>query len=165
MSSVAPLARQGLVAAWLAQMIGTMVLAGAVMIFVRVSGPLSAGESDWKKYAMLGILAGIAPALLYLPTFKARLDADERAARVRTAIAALPEKQRHFELIVVTHVDDEEFEWIEAAGKFEGLLKDKIPWDQLDGGAFDALEVVDRTGAQVSHRHIDERRARRRRVW
>ncbi len=84
-SPAAPLARQGLVAAWLAQMIGTMVLAGAVMIFVRVSGPLSAGESDWKKYAMLGILAGIAPALLYLPTFKARLDADERAARMRGA--------------------------------------------------------------------------------
>ena len=84
-SSVAPLARQGLVAAWLAQMIGTMVLAGAVMIFVRVAGPLSAGESDWKKYAMLGILVGIAPALLYLPTFKSRLDADERAARARGA--------------------------------------------------------------------------------
>jgi hypothetical protein len=27
------------------------------------------------------------------------------------------------------------FDWIEAAGKFEGLLKDKIPWDQLDGTA------------------------------
>lgn len=27
------------------------------------------------------------------------------------------------------------FEWIEAAGKFESLLKDKIPWDQLDGPA------------------------------
>lgn len=27
------------------------------------------------------------------------------------------------------------FDWIEAAGKFEGLLKDKIPWDQLDGSA------------------------------
>lgn len=27
------------------------------------------------------------------------------------------------------------FEWIEAAGKFESLLKDKIPWDQLDGSA------------------------------
>ena len=90
MSTAAPLARQGLIAAWVAQMIGTMVLAGAVMIFVRVSGPLSAGESDWKKYAMLGILAGIAPALLYLPTFKARLDADERAARARGAPEPAP---------------------------------------------------------------------------
>lgn len=27
------------------------------------------------------------------------------------------------------------FDWIEAAGKFESLLKDKIPWDQLDGSA------------------------------
>ena len=27
------------------------------------------------------------------------------------------------------------FGWIEAASKFEALLKDKIPWDQLDSGA------------------------------
>ena len=27
------------------------------------------------------------------------------------------------------------FEWIEAAGKFESLLKDKIPWNQLEGSA------------------------------
>ena len=85
MSSAAPLARQGLIAAWVAQMIGTMVLAGAVMIFVRAAGPLSAGESDWKKYAMLGILVGIAPALLYLRTFKARLDADDEVVRARGA--------------------------------------------------------------------------------
>lgn len=27
------------------------------------------------------------------------------------------------------------FDWIEAAGKFESLLKDKIPWDQLADSA------------------------------
>jgi hypothetical protein len=86
MSSAAPQARQGLVAAWVAQMIGTMVLAGVVLVYVRTAGaPFSAGESDWKKYAMLGILVGIAPALLFLRTFKGRLDADEEAARRRGA--------------------------------------------------------------------------------
>lgn len=32
------------------------------------------------------------------------------------------------------------FEWIEAAGKFESLLKDKIPWDQLDASARDLVQ-------------------------
>jgi len=76
--------RQAPVAAWIAQMIGTLVLAGAVLYFVRSgSAPFVAGdgESDWKRYAMLGILVGIAPALLYLRTFKPVLDADEAAIR------------------------------------------------------------------------------------
>jgi hypothetical protein len=77
-----PSARQPLVASWIAQMIGTMVLAGAVLYFVRNYGaPLAADDSDWKRFAMLGILAGIAPALLYLRTFKPLLDADEAAVR------------------------------------------------------------------------------------
>jgi hypothetical protein len=87
MSAQAPLARQGLVAAWLAQMIGTVVLASVVMVYMRAAGgaPFPGGESEWQKYVMLGILIGIAPALLYLPSFKARLDADEKAARQRGA--------------------------------------------------------------------------------
>ena len=88
MSSTTPqdkLARQPLIAAWVAQMIGTMVLAGVVLAYVRSAGAPFAtdGESDWKKYAMLGILFGIAPALLYLRTFKDRLNADEAAALSR----------------------------------------------------------------------------------
>jgi hypothetical protein len=86
MSAAPAQARQGLIAAWVAQMIGTIVLAAVVMVYVRTAGaPFAAGESDWKKYAMLGIIVGIAPALLYLRTFKARLDADEEAARRRGA--------------------------------------------------------------------------------
>ena len=86
MSAAPAHARQGLIAAWVAQLIGTIVLASVVMVYVRTAGaPFATGESDWKKYAMLGILVGIAPALLYLRTFKARLDADEAAARKRGA--------------------------------------------------------------------------------
>lgn len=77
-------ARQTLVAAWLAQMIGTLVLSGAVLVFVRSTGsPFGEGDPDWRRYAMLGILLGVAPALLYLRTFKPLLDADAAATRAR----------------------------------------------------------------------------------
>ena len=90
MSATTPqekMARQPLIAAWLAQMIGTMVLAAVVLAYVRSQGtPFSGGEeSALRKYAMLGILFGIAPALLYLRTFKERLNADEAAAKARGA--------------------------------------------------------------------------------
>ena len=83
MSTAAQLGRQRLVTTWLVQMIGTVVLAGIVLAYVRSAGaPFGAGgDSDWKRYAMMGILVGIAPALLYLRTFKARLDAYEASAR------------------------------------------------------------------------------------
>ncbi len=78
--------RQGLVAAWLAQMIGTLVLAAVVLFYVRSAGaPFASADSDWQRYAAMGIIAGVAPALLYLGTFKARLDADEAAVRARGA--------------------------------------------------------------------------------
>lgn len=85
MTSASPQSpRQALVASWVAQMIGTLVLAAVVLAFVRGGGsPAPGGESDWKRLAMLGILIGIAPALLYLRTFKPLLDADEAAVRAR----------------------------------------------------------------------------------
>ena len=84
MTPAAPHARQGLVASWVAQMIGTLVLAAVVMVFVRSMGaPLATEESEWKRYAMFGILAGIAPALLYLRTFSPLLVADAAAMRER----------------------------------------------------------------------------------
>jgi hypothetical protein len=85
MTSAAPQQnRQAPVAAWVAQMIGTLVLAGVVLAFVRsIGGVLGEVDPDWKRFAMLGILVGIAPALLDLRTFKPALDADEAAIRAR----------------------------------------------------------------------------------
>ena len=84
MTPAAPHPRQGLVVSWVAQMIGTLVLAGVVFTFVRSMGaPFTTGDSDWKRYAMAGILLGIAPALLYLRTYKPLLDADAAAMRAR----------------------------------------------------------------------------------
>ena len=86
MTAAARQSRQGLVASWVAQMIGTMVLAAVVLVFVRTLGaPVASGDADWKRYAMIGILVGIAPALLYLRTFKPLLDADIAAEGARGA--------------------------------------------------------------------------------
>ena len=71
--------RQALVTAWVAQLIGTIVLAAAVMAFVRgVMGPFTSGDTQWKRYAFSGIFVAAVPALFYLRTFKERLDEDER---------------------------------------------------------------------------------------
>jgi hypothetical protein len=77
--------RQAPVASWVAQMIGTIVLAAMVFYFVGLhGGVLFAGvDPDWKRYAVAGILLGIAPALLYLRIFKEALNADEAALRAR----------------------------------------------------------------------------------
>jgi len=82
MNAPAPHPRQGPVVAWVSQLIGTLVLAAAVMAFVRgVMGPLSTGDTHWKRYAFSGIFVAAVPALIYLRTFKQRLDEDEWLVR------------------------------------------------------------------------------------
>ena len=71
--------RQGLTASWVAGMIGTIVLAAVVMAFMRSVGSPLGSDAEWKRYAMIGIVVGVAPALLYLRTFKPLLDADAAA--------------------------------------------------------------------------------------
>jgi hypothetical protein len=77
-------ARQVPVASWVAQMIGTLVLALAVYYFVGAAGsPFGDVDPDWKRYAAGGALLGIVPAMLYLRIFKEALDADDAAVRAR----------------------------------------------------------------------------------
>jgi hypothetical protein len=76
--------RQGLVSSWVAQLIGTLVLAGAALVFVRSAGvPFAVESTEWKRWAMFGILGGAVPALYYMRSFKRLLDADELAMRGR----------------------------------------------------------------------------------
>jgi hypothetical protein len=76
--------RQAPVASWVAQMIGTLVLALVVFYFLRERGiSLPQVDPDWKRYAAGGALLGIIPALLYLRIFKDALNADEAAVRAR----------------------------------------------------------------------------------
>jgi hypothetical protein len=74
--------RQVPVASWVAQMIGTIVLALAVYAFLGgVGTPFPSIDPDWKRYAVGGILLGIVPPMLYLRIFKEALVADEAAVR------------------------------------------------------------------------------------
>jgi hypothetical protein len=74
--------RQAPVAAWVAQMIGTLVLAAVVLAFVKAVGaPLATGAYDFQRYAMLAILGAAVPALVYLRHYKRIVLADERALR------------------------------------------------------------------------------------
>ena len=87
MNAPAPHPRQGPVVAWVSQLIGTIVLAAAVMAFVRgVMGPLTTGDTQWKRYAFSGIFVAAVPALVYLRTFKERLDEDERRLRANGGV-------------------------------------------------------------------------------
>ena len=85
MSGIAPHPRQGLVAAWLAQMIGTIVLAAVVAAYVRSQGApfASAGGHGLERYVFTAILGATVPALYFLRPYKVRLDADATAIRER----------------------------------------------------------------------------------
>jgi len=85
MTPAARLTRQGLVHIWVAQLIQSLVLCGAVLMFLQMSGPLASVDAgpEWKRYAMYAILLAAVPAMLYLRTFKALLDAYLAAERGR----------------------------------------------------------------------------------
>jgi len=84
MSAAAPHPRQGLVAAWVAQMIGTIVLAVVVATYVKARGAPFASEAfGLERYVFTAILAATVPALYFLRPYKAKLDADALAIRER----------------------------------------------------------------------------------
>ena len=84
MTPAAPQSRQGLVASWVAQMVGTVVLCGVVIVYMRTIGkPLVTGETEWARYAAYGIVAGVVPALVYLRWYKRILDQDVRLEGAR----------------------------------------------------------------------------------
>ena len=86
MSGATPQPRQALVASWVAQMIGTIVIAVVVLAFVKsIGAPLSSAEYDYQRYMMGAILVAAIPALAYLRVFKPLLLADEAALNTRGA--------------------------------------------------------------------------------
>jgi hypothetical protein len=86
MSGIAPHPRQGLVAAWVVQMVGTLVLALVVAAYVKARGaPFAAAGWRFDRYVFTAILAACLPALWFLRSYKARLEADARASRERGA--------------------------------------------------------------------------------
>ena len=79
MSGAAPHPRQPLIAAWVAQVVGTITLATVVYLFVRAMGAPFSKADAMKPYVFAAIVGAAAPALYYLRTYKARLDADALA--------------------------------------------------------------------------------------
>ena len=62
MTPAARLTRQGLVSTWAAQLIQSLVLCGAVLVFLQMSGPLASADAgpEWRRYAIYAILlAGV----------------------------------------------------------------------------------------------------------
>ena len=93
MSGAAPQPRQALVASWVAQMIGTIVIAVVVLAFVKsIGAPLSSGAYDFQRFMMGAILVAAIPALAYLRVFKPLLLADEAAIAARGAPDAAARK-------------------------------------------------------------------------
>lgn len=84
MTPGAALTRQQLVTIWVAQMVGTIVVAGAVLAFVK-QGSVALGTipEDLRGYTLFAILAAGTPALLYLRHYKSVLDQDLRLERQR----------------------------------------------------------------------------------
>ena len=84
MSGTAPHPRQGLVVAWIAQMVGTVVLAVVVAAWVKARGaPFASAGFGFERYVFTAILAATLPALYFLRPSKAKLDADAVAIRER----------------------------------------------------------------------------------
>jgi hypothetical protein len=82
MSGRAPQPRQAPVAAWVAQMVGTLVLAAVVLGFVHfVGAPLKSDQYDFQRWMLLAILAAAMPAVFYVRRFKRHVVQDEAAVR------------------------------------------------------------------------------------
>ena len=64
-----------LVLTWLAQLVGTSVIALVLWYYVGKNGaPLGHLDPVWAHYAIIAGLLSIIPSLVYLPSFKAALD-------------------------------------------------------------------------------------------
>ncbi|QJR14962.1 hypothetical protein [Usitatibacter palustris] len=85
-----------LVLTWVVQLIGTMVIAVVVYFYVQKAGaPWTGLDAEWARYALIGGLLSIIPALLYLTTYRRVLDpylADQKSEKpnpaLRTAVAS-----------------------------------------------------------------------------
>jgi hypothetical protein len=86
MSATAPDPRQRLVATWLAQVVGTLVVAAVIAAYVKAQGAPFAGggrAAAFERYVFTAILGAAVPALYYLRPYKARLMADAAATQAR----------------------------------------------------------------------------------
>lgn len=73
---------QPLITLWVVQLIGTLVIAGVVLVFFRsVGAPIKGTEPAWALYALYAMVALVIPPILYLRNFKEVLDVDAEAMK------------------------------------------------------------------------------------
>ncbi len=83
MSRLVPHPRQAPLASWVSQILGTVVLAGVVLWFVGAMGaPFAQHRLELQRHALWIVVAAALPSMLYLPIFRERLAADEKALRI-----------------------------------------------------------------------------------
>ncbi|HSN19763.1 MAG TPA: hypothetical protein VLS49_03750 [Usitatibacter sp.] len=132
----APHPRQPLVAAWVAQVVGTIVLAFVVYAFVRAMGSPFSSSDAMKPYVFTAILGAAAPALYYLRVYKRRLDADAIAMAER---GGTPEPQLRKALLRSLAIGGALCELPMAAGALDLFLGGEPRW--FIGATFITLAI------------------------
>ncbi len=128
--------RQPLIAAWVSQLVGTIVLSIVVYAFVHAMGaPLSKSDA-MKPYAFMAIIGAAAPALYYLRTYKRRLDADAVAAAAR---GGLPDPQLRRSLLTALGIGGALCELPMAMGALDLFLGGEPRW--FIGATFITLAI------------------------
>jgi hypothetical protein len=80
MSAAAPHPSQPLILRWLSQVAGTIAIAGIVYAFFpQAAGPVVPPDPALRQYILFAGFVAIAPAMLYVRTYKRALLADARA--------------------------------------------------------------------------------------
>jgi hypothetical protein len=78
---------QPLITLWVVQLIGTIVIAGVVMVFLRTAGTAIKGaDPEWAVYALYAMMALVIPPVAYLRNFKEVLDVDTAAMKANGGV-------------------------------------------------------------------------------
>ena len=81
MSAARPQSPRSPATLWVSQMIGTLAIAAAILFFFSSRAPASTAGTLWPAIALSAALVACAPALFYLPRFRARLNDDGAASQ------------------------------------------------------------------------------------
>jgi hypothetical protein len=117
---------QPLITAWLVQLIGTVVLAGIVIVFFRSSGTIVNGvDPKWSLYALYAATAAIIPPILYLRNYKNVLDLDRAGV---AANGGVPDRDVRAFLMRAMRVGGALCELPQACGVVHILLGGETRW-------------------------------------
>jgi hypothetical protein len=117
---------QPLVTLWVVQMIGTIVIAGVVIVFFKSTGAVIKGvDASWALYALYAMTACIIPPILYLRNFKHVYDVDKAAMQRNGGV---PDPQIRVVLHRALRVGGALSELPQAMGVVHILLGGELRW-------------------------------------